>query len=306
MGLLLDEGQFFGVQDGSRSIGICVPKFMDSWQTRTAAKLVFIVSRRENVTDVLVDGDRATSFPYTLSDGALIVFGFEQSLLAIKLLSRTDLGRNAPIQLIERDGDLLLEIYNYKGSAKTFWELAQPGSFYQGQPQCGFFAEAAECSNYESIEAFADVVSKGELSDEVEDAVDRFSRNQERKWRVAYNRDGKELGIEVDLIHWKLLSRWNNVGPLKYPLLESRNSVQRMGGDFSVGAAKVGPCRGSVWLYGNDEARLWVLGGYSDEGTKLAIETPTVSVTVSDFRFGQVLIQGDRVSLDANEGAWVE
>ena len=39
-------------------------------------------------------------------------------------------------RLVEIDGDLALELYNYLGPAKTFWELANPGAFYRGMPRC--------------------------------------------------------------------------------------------------------------------------------------------------------------------------
>ena len=47
-------------------------------------------------------------------------------------LSRTDLGRDAPIRLVERGGDLVLELYNYLGPKKAFWEMRWPGAFFKG------------------------------------------------------------------------------------------------------------------------------------------------------------------------------
>ena len=84
-------------------------------------------------------------------------------------LAATDLGGGAPIRLVAIDGHLALEIYNYIGPAKTFWELAHPGSFYQGQPRCGFYIEVAERSDWPDGRTFSAEIAAGALLDEAAD-----------------------------------------------------------------------------------------------------------------------------------------
>ena len=78
------------------------------------------------------------------------------------------MGRNAPVRLNEIQGDLVLEIYNYLGQDKPFWEMGWPGAFYQGKPQCGFYLEMAERGAYADGRAFGQAVAAGELHDQAE------------------------------------------------------------------------------------------------------------------------------------------
>ena len=93
---------------------------------------------------------KVDSLPAAVPQGEVVVVGSGALWTAVQPLELTDLGGGAPIRLVELDGHLALEMYNYTGPAKTFWEMAKPGSFYQGQPRCGFYAELAERTDYAS------------------------------------------------------------------------------------------------------------------------------------------------------------
>ena len=104
-------------------------------------------------------------------------------------LELTDLGGGAPIRLVELDGHLALEMYNYTGPAKTFWEMAKPGSFYQGQPRCGFYAELAEAHRLRPAGAdFAAEVASGTLVDEAAPPRPPIPRVASATLRVEYVR----------------------------------------------------------------------------------------------------------------------
>jgi len=305
-GLLLDEGRFFGVANGNRAIGVYSPKFMGSWETRSAAKMVIIISNKEYLREVMVNGEAVESFPHDVPEKALVSFGFEESLLAIRLFDRTDLGVDAPLRLIERDGELLLEVYNYKGSEKTFWELAYPGSFYKGQPKCAFYAESAERSDYSSLKDFSEQVATGEFSDQSDAEPGRFTRDQIRAWNLGYARDEKSVGLSVDLLQWQLLRRWNENGDLDYPLLESSVASQSEGGTIQVDGARLHCGNAKLWLYGSRESDLWVLGGIADKASDLTLEFPDRSLQVNRFRYGIIKVEAGQVVLDANPEATAE
>jgi hypothetical protein len=141
-----DEGRFYGVQDGTRMIGVYAPRVIGARQPCSGLKLALIWQRRDLVDEIWVDDRKIESLPTDVAEGSTVVVGSGQAWVAIRPLARTHLSHRPPLRLVERQGSLVLEIYNYEGVAKTFWELGWPGSFYQGQPQCGFYAEVAERS----------------------------------------------------------------------------------------------------------------------------------------------------------------
>jgi hypothetical protein len=145
--LLPEEGQFFGVQDKASMIGVYAPTELNGWDRCHSAKLALIWLNQESVDEIRVGDQEVDSLPFQVNPGQTIVVDTGHVYMAVRPLSLTDLGHDAPIQLTVIDGHLVLEMYNYRGPTKTFWELAQPSSFYQGQPQCGFYLEIAEKSD---------------------------------------------------------------------------------------------------------------------------------------------------------------
>lgn len=85
-------------------------------------------------------------------------------LFAVLSLTCTTLGRNAPIRLAVVQDDLVLELYNYLGPEKRFWELNWPGAFYKGTSQCGFYLEVAERATYPDGKAFGEKVRHRSLA----------------------------------------------------------------------------------------------------------------------------------------------
>ncbi len=297
---LLDEGQFFGIANGSRAIGVYSPKFMGAWEARSAAKLVFVISRSDYVREILVNGKVVESLPCRIPDRSLICFGFEESFLAILLFERTDLGVHSPIQLYERDGELVLEVYNYKGAKKTFWELAWPGSFYLGQPKCAFYAEAGERADCDSIQAFAMNISQGQVTDESESVPGHRTRNKVRKWDLEYSRGGESLGMSIDLMNWNLLRRWNERGDLTFPLLESPIARQSTSGTLEVEDVSLDCGSARMWIYKNRQADLVVMGGIAKIATDLNLKLPGKSINVRNFRYGIIKMEAGELVLDAN------
>ena len=139
-----EEGYFYGVHERGRAIGLYAPRGLDAWTRRTSAKAVLVWTEIAQVDEIWIGQHKVDSLPTAVPWGEVVVVGSGALWTAVRPLELTDLGGGAPIRLVELDGHLALEMYNYTGPAKTFWEMAKPGSFYQGQPRCGFYAELAE------------------------------------------------------------------------------------------------------------------------------------------------------------------
>jgi hypothetical protein len=300
---LCEEGRFLGVQKGSACIGAYAPRNLGAMEFSTAAKMVIVIAKRALVKGTYIDGEPVTSFPVNFVEGAVICFDFGEALLAIRPFRRTLYCSDAPLRILQRGDDLVLEVYNYLGASKTFWELAQPGSFYQGQPQCAFYAEAAERSEYGNATAFSHQVMSGRLTDEVDALPNSQTRRHKRMWKLGYARGEQSLGMEVDLMDWNLSSRSANGEEL--PFYPMRSKVVRQGGEYplKVEGATLEPGSAQLWIYGNASEAVWVVGGMAEESSNWLLHLPGRTLKVVGFRYGTLTVRGDAVTLEANTGA---
>lgn len=297
-GLLFDEGRFRGVQQGRRALCLYAPRTLGAWETCHSAKAVIAWHRREHVAEVWVNGERVDAYPAPLPPSSTVVVRSGGILTAIRPLAHTDLGRDAPVHLIERDGHLCLEIYNYKGPAKTFWEMAHPGSFYQGQPQCGFYAEVAEASEWPDAAAFGQAVAAGALEENAAPPV-TYEDGVERPWRVAYGRDGQTLGIEVDLMDWRLKRRWTQDGDLGTPMLDSPLAKQTRTGAVRIGDAVLECAEQPAWLLAAPTAKTYVAAYHGPASGPLKLTCPDGSVEIAALACGIVVWRDGKVFVDA-------
>jgi len=200
---LMQEGKFFGAQDGPRAIGIYTPAALEY---TTSAKATLIWTDRKSIDEILVNGSRIDQLPAEISPGDTVVVASGDAMTAVRPLTCTDLGRQSPMRLTQIGDDLVLEMYNYRGPKKLFWESRWPGGFFQGMPQAGFYLEMAERADYRNAAEFSEVVAGGTLIENTA-APFTYSGVGERPWTVEYSRDGKTVGIEADLMKWKLKRR---------------------------------------------------------------------------------------------------
>ncbi len=56
---------------------------------------------------------------------------------------------------------------------------------------------------------------------------------------MEYERGGRRLGLEVDLMRFDLLRRWTEAGVLSLPMLESPLARQSRDGNLQVGGARL-------------------------------------------------------------------
>ncbi len=296
--LLPEEGRFLGVQDGSRMIGLYAPRELNGWTRCHSAKAALVWLHQESVDEIWISDRRIESLPAQVTPGQTIVVASGQALFSVRPLTLTNMGQDAPLQLTVIDGHLVLELYNYLGPAKTFWELAQPGSFYQGQPQCGFYVEVAERSDYANASAFGEVVARGQIVDEAQARVS-YSPGQERLWQVAYERDGQLLGLEIDLLEWRMKRRWNQTGDLGWPLLESPVARQRHGGHITIDDTILTCGEEAAWLIALPEEQLWVAAYHGHQPAPLSLTLPGGRVEVEAMGAGTIVWNKGQVTIEA-------
>ena len=295
---LLDEGQFRGAQSGSAAIGLyTVPNNLGFLRS---AKAVVIVQGAAQVEEIWVGGQRINALPAEVRPGDVVVIGSGKAYVALLPLSRTDLGRNSPIRLVEIRGDLALEIYNYLGTSKPFWELRHPGAFYRGKPKCGFYLEMAARDAYPDGKAFGDMVASGQLRDESAPPYTYVQRGDERLWQVEYRRAGHQVGIAVDLMEWKVKCRWTEQGDLIAPMLESPLARQSRDGRVQVDGGVLECGRAPAWLWHSPVAAdRWVAGYHGQEPAPLRLTLPTGSVEIEVLAEGMVIWNAGEVTVQA-------
>ncbi|MAF12608.1 hypothetical protein CMK11_19340 [Candidatus Poribacteria bacterium] len=298
--LLPDDGYFYGAHDGDRAIGIYAPRDLGALSRCSSAKAVVVWNRRESVDEIVVDGEVVNRLPADIPDGSTVVVACGDVYVAIRPLPRADLGRDAPCRLVEIDGDLALELYNYLGPSKTFWELATPGAFYRGMPRCGFYVEVAERSAHPSTKSFGAVVSRGDL---VTTSDEPFTDDgfRERRWTVEYTRESRTLGIDVDLMRWRLARRWNQVGDLGHPMLEAPIAQQNASGEITIGDACVKCGSESAWLYANPERRVWVAAFQGQRPGSFTMDLPVGRVEIERMGVGMVVWNEGLVTVAATD-----
>lgn len=340
---LLDEGAFYGVMEGNRAIGVYAAQ---SFVQGSSAKATFIWTGCGAPEEVWIDGERVTDLPADVPPGATVVVGSGAVYTAIRPLTRTPLGKETPARLLAREGDLVLELYNYRGPEKRFWEQRWPGAFFQGYPICAYYLEVAERSDYANGVEMTAALAGGEFSESL-DAPYTFPAEGERRYSAAYSRDGKTLGVEVDLMGWRLLKRWDTNGDVGWPMLEAEEqhnakaqsgkdaeesvasnppeSVQslrqaqdgaassafhfaRQSNDGQVAAAGgVAECTApGLWLWGDESTGKWVAGHFGEEPATLKLTTPEGSVIVSEMGTGVVYWEKGAATVEAIGLAQVE
>ena len=283
---LIEEGQFYGVQQGPRAIALYAPQNMGQC---ASAKAAFIFTGRDQIDEIWIGSQKVETLPTDVPENEVVIIGSGGMWCAIWPLTRTDKGRDAPMRLIERQGDLVLEIYNYLGTRKTFWEL-RPGlnPFFQGHPQCGVYVEMAERSAYADGKTFGQTVTSGTLHDSA-DPPFTTDFASERLWTVEYERDGQKIGIEIDLMGWQLKRRWTQAGDQGWPMLESPLARQTARGEVTIGDATLTCGKAAAWLYANPAVKRWVAGYHGQTAAPLVLALPEVTVEIEAMGMGTVV-----------------
>jgi len=292
---LSDEGKFYGVQNGPRAIGVYVP----SGGSRVSSiKASLIWTGRDHIDEIWVGDQKVTSLPIDIPKGEIIVIGSGKIYQAIRPLTVSDIGRDAPIRLREQAGDLVLELYNYLGPEKAFWEMTWPGAFYKGKTQCGFYTEMAEKSDYKNAQAFVQKIAQGTVTDKTEKPF-VYAGQGERLWTLEYQRDDFKLGLEVDIMAWKLKKRWNEQGELGWPLLESSIAKSNRTGTVQVDNATLTCGKETGWLFASPKTNRWVAGYHGLQPAPITLTLPKGKVEIEAFSTGTIVWDNGNVTVNA-------
>ena len=137
------------------------------------------------------------------------------------------------------------------------------------------------------------------LSDEAETPFTYDGGDEERLWKVEYGRDGRRLGIEVDLMQWKLKRRWTGDGEQEWPMLESPLARQTRDGWVEVGGATLECGKAAAWVLASPERRCWVAAYHGPEPAPLTFSVPEGKVEIESMGTGTVVWDNGRVRVAA-------
>lgn len=293
-----DEGSFRGVLAGPRAFGLYTSREVDAWSRCFSAKAALIWSRAQDVDELWVNGSRVDALPADVPEGALIVVACGNVYVVVRPLERTKLGAVAPIRIVRHRGSLVLEMYNYLGPDKTFWELGNPGAFFQGHLRNGFYLEVVASSQFASGKAVSEALAGGQLR-EVVDEARTFDGVSPRKWSLAYSHDDESLGIEVDLMRWRIMRRWANGADLGYPMLSSPVALESRAGHIELGGARLRCGSEAAWLVGLPDAGLWIGAYHGPAASSFTLEVPDGQVHLERLEAGIVVWDKGHVTIDA-------
>tara|TARA_B100000029_G_scaffold516772_1_gene633984 strand:- start:38257 stop:40326 length:2070 start_codon:yes stop_codon:yes gene_type:complete len=296
--IFFDEGSFRGIQNGKRSINIYTPKNLGAWDRCFSAKACIIWN--SNIDKIWINQTEVKDLPTDVMSTDVIVVSCGDIYVGIRPLSLTDLGSNAPIRLVEREEQLVIELYNYLGPTKTFWELANPGAFYQGRPRSGFYAEVAEKTDFVSGAEFSSEILKGKLIEKFDPPV-TFNGENNNIWSVEYTRGNESIGIELDMMEFEIEKIWIKDKDVDlYPMLDSSIATQKLKGDILLNNSKLS-CQGSGarWLISIPESNLFVAAYNGPYPSSLSLRTPDGKVEIEQLNRGFVKWENGEVEIEA-------
>ena len=245
--------------------------------------------------------EMAAESPRDLPPRSPVVFDAGGAYVALIPLAPSDMGHGAPITL-RRDGHALaLDIYNYVGPDKTFWEhRSQAGPFFQGNVRNAFVIEVGTPAVFGGIDAFRAHVAAARVSDGVDG---------DRVREIRYASEGGDVTLRYSL---------NDLSPVGAPpapmgqggavdgsgmqWLQSRSPVVELNGARLTKAAM------PAWLAADRDAGFFACVNPSNEAGELTLETPRgLALECDAFGLGRIEVdeaaRAIAVEADAGIGA---
>ncbi len=285
---LNEEGMFWGLQHANK--GIALYALLPQNEPVHSLKTEVFVLNAAGLDEVWVNNERVEQLPRELKPLDALQLADGDTFVALRPLAPSNLGRVAPIVVQERDGELVLSIYNYfQGEEKRFWEYAPLGPFYKGNIRAGFVIEVGDRAQFGDFAAFREHIVRGHIAD-------RMERNVRT---VSYASGSDLLEIDVDLYANCMVERRVNGAIYQAAMLSSSTAVQSTTGELQVGGASLSTSPTPAWLLADDDHDCWVAVKASDEPGPWRFETPGGSVTCAAFGFGKVVWRGrERVTIE--------
>ena len=289
-----EEGRFRGAQRGPAAIGVAMSRMLGAEQPHSRAYLAIVWTDAASVESVYLDGNPVKELPCDVPVESEICVVTETLIIGIRVLGHTALGASAPIRLVERDGMISLNIHNYLGPEKTFWELANPGAFFQGLPFCAFYMEVAERDQWDTAVQFMTEFSSGISTADLLETPGLGNANQ-RKLNASYSRSGQTLGIEVDLVTGELIRRFTEQGDMDLPKLNSTVALHSDISPIEIGGSRLDFRSGDAWLLTLPELELCVAGIQGDKPSDVTLTTERGQRHFHGMTSGLIVWRGDDI-----------
>jgi hypothetical protein len=284
-----EEGTFVGAQHRNRAIvayGL-VPRLRPAHSYKLSVNMLGVAGADLRIGKNAIDA--AGSDPSVVAPGEAVCVAAGDVYIAIVPLQPTDMGSDAPIEL-RIDGERLsLDIYNYRGPAKTFWEhRSQSGPFYRGNVRNAFVLEIAERSEYADIDAFAAHIADATIADGLDDEYVR---------EIAYASDGGSITLRYSI--WDMSPVGRRFDGVPYVAQMGRaGAVDGSGAQFvqsrdtllQLGRAKLLAGSTPKWLIADEDASMYVFVNPSTEEAPVWFQTPRTAVECEAFGFGRIQI----------------
>ena len=308
---LPDEGTFFGVQDGSRALCVYALTRAGGFES---AKAALIWTGLDAIDTLVVGGEAhapaqlaASADGISVAPGDTVVVASGDVFMAVRPLTVTRLCKEPPRQVVARGGDLVLELFNYRGVFKRFWELGWPGAFFQGHPLCAFLLETAPRTAFADAAAFARHVAAIPV-DETLDLPFTYAGETGRRYRVEAGAGEQRMGLEVDVMTAQLRERWTSQGDPGWPMLDSPFAREAADGRVTLGDTTLTCDPGPAWLARLPHGGGYVAGYTGLTPTTLTLTAPEGRVEVQELGPGVVVWRPEqpgtsRVTIDGAHGA---
>jgi hypothetical protein len=298
---LWDEGRFIGAQ--SRNRAIVAYGLMPRSRPLHSARLSVRILGVDEGSEIWCGDARVESFPAPVEPGDPVVIAEGDAYIAIVPLEPSDMGSDAPVELRLDDGQLMLDIYNYRGPDKTFWEhRSQAGPFYRGNVRNAFALEVASRTDFAGFDAFRRHIGGARLADSVDEEYGR---------EITYASDGGSVSLRYSLWDMTMIERRFDGAVYTPPMgrggavsgggvqwLHSRESMVELAGCRLLAG------RAPKWLAADIDAGRYVFVNPSDEIAPVWLETPGSIVECDAFGFGRIELdeRGGTLVVEASGG----
>jgi hypothetical protein len=283
---LWDEGRFVGAQHRNRAIiayGL-VPRLRPVESYRMSLRMF------DGGTSTAWVGERSVGqLPVTVEPGEPVVVDTGAVYVAMIPLQPSDMGSDAPIELSRIGGELVLDVYNYRGPAKSFWEYQSlGGAFYKGNVRNAAIIEIAARSDFPDAGAFRRHVASASVADSVDEDYGR---------EIVYASGGSTLSLRYSLWDMSVIERKRDGMPYVAPMGRAGASdgtgpqwIQSRDALVALADAKLMAGRTSKWLFADPDVGRYVFVNPSDETAPVWLETPRTIVECDEFAFGRIEI----------------
>ncbi len=272
---LWEEGQHVAAQHRNRAIVAYAP--LPRAAPARSYKLSIRMLGVSLEDEVWVDDRRIDGWPARIEPEERVVIAFGDAYVALIPLKQTDMGSDAPIELNFVDGTLTLDIYNYQGPAKTFWEYrSHSGAFFKGNVRNAFAIETADRATFAAIDAFRTHIAASTISD----------TTVERQRKIEYASEGGSIALTYSLWDMSLVERHYD-GTLYAPPAANVGAMDGTGPQHiqttdtttQLGRATLHTATATPhWLVANDEARRYIAINPSNTATPIRLTTPTTEI----------------------------